>query len=239
MEAQVLGAGRDMQQVMRPGEEPPRSVTSAVFVQLRSEVLTGALKGGQPLRAAAIASRLRVSLTAVREALVRLLSDNFVTSIDQKGFRVSPVSREDLADVTQTRILIEGTALRHSMENGGADWRARVIASHARLSALPVRRPDKPDETNEAWAEEHERFHLTLLEACGSPWLLRFRSTLYAHSERYRRLSVEAQGLSSVRSVAQEHDVIVEAVLRGDADGAVEALSQHYRRTMEIARGAL
>lgn len=234
----MLISGRNLEQVVRPGEEPPRSVTSAVFVHLRSEVLTGDLKAGQPLRAAAIAERLRVSLTAVREALVRLLSDNFVTSVDQKGFRVSPVSLEDLLDVTQTRIQIEGEALRQSMARGGAEWRERIVASHQRLSRIPQRLPEAPNQTNEAWAEEHERFHLSLVDACGSPWLLRFRSTLYAHSERYRRLSVRGSG-ASVREVAAEHDDIVRSVLNGDADAAVEALSQHYRRTMDIARSVL
>lgn len=233
----MLIAGRDVEQVMRPGEEPPRSVTSAVFVHLRSEVMTGELKAGQPLRAAAIAERLRVSLTAVREALVRLLSDGFVTSIDQKGFRVSPVSLGDLIDVTERRIEIEGTALRLSMQRGGTEWRERIEASHQRLASIPMRRPEKPGVTSEAWSEEHERFHLSLLEACGSPWLLRFRGTLFAHSERYRRLSAQAGG--SARDVAGEHSFIAQAVLSGDADAAVEALSEHYRRTMEIARTAL
>ncbi|OYX83491.1 MAG: GntR family transcriptional regulator, partial [Azorhizobium sp. 32-67-21] len=43
----------------------------------------------------------------------------------------------------------------------------------------------------------------------------------------------------SVREVAAEHDDIVRSVLNGDADAAVEALSQHYRRTMDIARSVL
>lgn len=234
----MLIAGRDVEQVMRPGEEPPRSVTSAVFIHLRSEVLTGALKAGQPVRAAAIAERLRVSLTAVREALVRLLSDGFVTSIDQKGFRVSPVSLEDLIDVTERRIQIEGTALRLSMLRGGTEWRDRIEVSYQRLASIPMRRPDKPEVTSETWAAEHERFHLSLLEACGSPWLLRFRSTLFAHSERYRRLSAQAAA-GSMRDVAAEHNFIVKAVLSGNADAAVDALSEHYRRTMEIARTGL
>ncbi|MBA4790797.1 MAG: GntR family transcriptional regulator [Rhizobiales bacterium] len=233
----MLIAGRDIEQVMRPGEDPPRSLASAVFVHLRSEVMTGELKAGEPLRAAAIAQRLRVSLTAVREALVRLLSDGFVTSIDQKGFRVTPVSLHDLADVTERRIQIEGTALRLSMQKGGAEWRDRIEACHQRLAAIPMRRPEKPGVTSEAWSEEHERFHLSLLDACDSPWLLRFRSTLFVHSERYRRLSAKAGG--SMRDVAAEHGVIAQAVLSGDADAAVAALSEHYRRTMEIARTAL
>lgn len=234
----MLVSGRGVEQVLRPGEEPPRSVTSAVFVRLRSEVLTGDLKAGEPLRAAAIAERLRVSLTAVREALVRLLSDNFVTSVDQKGFRVSPVSLEDLVDVTETRIQIEGEALRRSMARGGAEWLERISASHQRLSRIPQRHPDAPDRTNEAWSEEHERFHLTLLDACGSPWLLRFRGTLFVHSERYRRLSVKGRE-ASARDVAGEHDLIVRAVMAGDADAAIAALAAHYRRTLEIARTVL
>ena len=54
----------------------------------------------------------------MREALSRLVADGLVQASDQRGFRVSPVSAADLRDVTQTRVDIEGLALRRSIEHG-------------------------------------------------------------------------------------------------------------------------
>ena len=62
----------------------------------------------------------------MREALSRLVADGLVQASDQRGFRVSPVSPADLADVTQTRIDIEGLALRRSIERGDQAWLTSV-----------------------------------------------------------------------------------------------------------------
>jgi hypothetical protein len=93
----------------------PRSLTSAVQERLRADILATRLLPGQKLHIAGLAKQFSVSLAAVREALSRLVADGLVLASDQRGFRVSPVSLADLADVTQTRIDIEGLALRRSM----------------------------------------------------------------------------------------------------------------------------
>ena len=70
------------------------------------------------------------------------------------------------------------------------------------------------------------------VNACGSQWLLGFRDVLHEQSERYRRLSI--RDVSMVRDVEAEHAAIVEAVLRRDADAAVDALAKHFNTTMRF-----
>ena len=86
---------------------------------------------GQKLHIAGLAKQFSVSLAAVREALSRLVADGLVQASDQRGFRVSPVSLADLDDVTQTRIDIEGLALRRSIERGDQAWLASVKSAFA------------------------------------------------------------------------------------------------------------
>ena len=97
-------------------DERPRSLTSAVQGRLRADILSTRLLPGQKLHIAGLAKQFSVSLAAVREALSRLVADGLVQASDQRGFRVSPVSSADLRDVTQTRVDIEGLALRRSIE---------------------------------------------------------------------------------------------------------------------------
>ena len=101
-------------------DERPRSLTSAVQERLRADILSTRLLPGQKLHIAGLAKQFSVSLAAVREALSRLVADGLVQASDQRGFRVSPVSPADLRDVTQTRVDIEGLALRRSIERGNA-----------------------------------------------------------------------------------------------------------------------
>ncbi|WP_458761420.1 GntR family transcriptional regulator [Afipia sp. TerB] len=163
------------------------------------------------------------------------MADGLVQASDQRGFRVSPVSQADLADVTQTRIDIEGLALRRSIERGDADWLASVEREFAALSAIPFLDVDGLNMHNEAWVVRHRSFHRTLVSACGSLWLLGFRDVLHEQSERYRRLSVRRES-SQPRDVEAEHRRIVEAVLRRDADTAVAALADHFMTTMRFVR---
>ena len=214
------------------GDDRPRSLTSAVQERLRADILSTRLLPGQKLHIAGLAKQFSVSLAAVREALSRLVADGLVQASDQRGFRVSPVSLADLADVTRTRIDIEGLALRRSIELGDQAWLDAVKTSHDRLREVPYRYPDEPGVHYEEWVARHHIFHRALVNACGSQWLLGFRDVLHEQSERYRRLSI--RDVSKVRDVEAEHAAIVEAVLRRDADAAVDALARHFNTTMRF-----
>src|SRR5215475_11973639 len=210
----------------------PRSLTSAVQERLRADILSTRLLPGQKLHIAGLAKQFSVSLAAVREALSRLVADGLVQASDQRGFRVSPVSPADLRDVTQTRVDIEGLALRRSIERGDAAWLASVEKSFAALCAVPHTYPDDPTHHYEEWVVRHRVFHRTLVNACGSQWLLGFRDVLHEQSERYRRLAI--RDASKPRDVEAEHAAIVKAVLRRDADAAVDALAKHFNVTMRF-----
>ena len=123
----------------------PRTLTSAVLERLRADILSTKLVPGQKLHIAGLAKQFSVSLTAVREALSRLVADGLVQASDQRGFRVSPVSSADLEDVTRTRIDIESLALRRSIERGDQAWLASVEQAFAALCAVPYRHPDDPE----------------------------------------------------------------------------------------------
>lgn len=214
-------------------EERPRSLTSAVQERLRADILATRLLPGQKLHIAGLAKQFSVSLAAVREALSRLVADGLVQASDQRGFRVSPVSLADLHDVTQTRIDIEGLALRRSIERGDQSWLSSVEAAWDALKAVPYRYPDQPGVHYEEWVVRHRVFHRALVNACGSQWLLGFRDVLHEQSERYRRLSIH-RVVGKQRDVEAEHAAIVEAALKRDADAAVAALSRHFAITREF-----
>ncbi len=215
----------------------PRTLTSAICERLRRDILSARLAPGQKLNVAHLSKGFGVSLAATREALSRLVADGLVQAADQRGFRVCPVSTADLADVTRTRIDIEGLALRRSIEQGGQDWLAAVESAFASLLSVPYRDPADPAIHNEAWRARHRLFHRTLVGACGSAWLLRFRDTLYEQSERYRQMSIPVDPAS--RDVDAEHRRIVEAALRRDADAAVAALAAHFSRTEELVKRSI
>lgn len=209
---------------------PPRSLTSTVFHLLRRSILFGQLEPGAKLKPGHLATQYRVSLSAIREALARLAAEGLLDSEDHRGFRVAKVSKEELLDLTQARIDLECTALRRSIELGDAAWEARVKAAYSALQGAE----GKPLLMDQRRYDSHLDFHLALLEACGSDWLLRLRGILFERAERYRLLS--ATYPKSRREVALEHKRLLDAVLKRDPDKACTILARH---TMETTKTLL
>jgi DNA-binding GntR family transcriptional regulator len=210
----------------RTSENRPeaRSLTSAVFADIKTEILSCGLKPGEKLHIGNLAKTYDVSLAAVREALSRLVADGLVVAQDQRGFRVSPASIRDLDDVTESRIEIECLALRRSILRGGADWSEAIQAAWADMAGA---RPGM-----EKWPNLHNQFHASLVSACGLEWLMRFRAILFEQSERYRSLSRKPRSPS--RDLETEHRQLMEATLDRDAAVATTLLAKHFGRTRDL-----
>jgi len=208
------------------------SVTKVTTVldQLRAQILYGKLGPGEKLRLEHLAPTFKTGRTPLREACSRLVAEGLVTSEDQRGFRVAAISRADLLDLTRTRQQLESLALRGAIQHGDIAWEGQVTAALHRLgrAKLPARRGDVLDS---AWERDHAELHRTLLSACGSPSLMRFHTTLFEQSERYRRLAV-AYG-QPARDIHREHVALVKAALARDAERACGLLVEHIAATTE------
>jgi DNA-binding GntR family transcriptional regulator len=211
-----------------------KSRTEAAYFRLRADILACRLKPGARLKINELCAVLGVSLGAVREALSRLSAEGLVVAEAQKRFQVAPISVADLEDLTQARIEIETLCLKRAIAARTLDLETGLVASFHRLSRLPVRTPGDERRLSEDWAQAHADYHLALVAACESLWLLRVRAMLYAQSERYRRLS--APVTEGWRDVNAEHRNIMEAALAGDAKKACALLATHLLTTKDLVR---
>lgn len=210
----------------------PTSLTQSVYERLRSDVLACRLRPGQRLRINDLSQDLGVSLSAVREALSRLTAEALVVAEPQRGFRVAPISADELRDLTAVRVEIECMCLRRAIIVGDIAWEERLVSAHHRLTRIAEREPDDPDRLGETWSDAHRNFHSALVAGCDSPCLLEIREMLYGRSERYRRLSVPLA--RAQRNILQEHQEIVNATLARDTDRATALLAAHLEQTSSI-----
>jgi GntR family transcriptional regulator, carbon starvation induced regulator len=226
------------------GEEgEPATLGEAAYQRLRADIVAGELEAGKPLRLEALRQRYGLSFSPLREALMRLQSERLVLSTALRGFSVAPLSREEMRDATETRILIESEALRLSMRDGDDDWEAGIVAACHALS-LQVERlsriASKPDAADIlAMEERHHQFHRALIADCGSPRLLELSDQLYVETQRYRLPSLVGRVAGKQRrDVPAEHQQIMDATLRR-SDEAARLLAEHYRRTAAIVEASL
>ena len=75
---------------------PNRSLREAVYDYLRNEMNRGGLQPGSFLDLNVLAKRIGVSRTPLREALLHLEIQGFVTVLPRKGFRLNPLSLDDI-----------------------------------------------------------------------------------------------------------------------------------------------
>jgi GntR family transcriptional regulator, carbon starvation induced regulator len=216
-----------------PAADPAaRTQSSALVGRVRADIVAGALAPGTRLKLPELAERYESGVNPLREALARLSATGLVLIEDQKGFRVSPVSREDLLDLTRARIEIDCLALRSAIEEGDVEWEARLIAAHHRLSRMNLTAPGSPTRLSDDWEAIHQDFHLALISACNSRWFVHFHNLLAEQSARYRRLAISFA--DTKRDIAGEHAEIVATVLARDAGRACELLRAHFSRTTDI-----
>jgi DNA-binding GntR family transcriptional regulator len=213
----------------RVGDGGSRTLIERAYAQLRDDIIEGTLAPGEKLRVEHLKAHYQVGAGTLREAITRLVSDALVVAEGQRGFRVAPIALEDLEDLTQLRLHIEIEALRRSIRNGDAAWRARLQQAFDDLSAFeqPIR-----SEQRMQWELLNVRFHETLTSAHGSPWTMKVLRMLSRHGERYRRYAI---GLTeSKRDVHAEHREIFELAMAGMEARAALALEAHIRATVDL-----
>jgi GntR family transcriptional regulator, carbon starvation induced regulator len=218
-----------------PTEAISRTLASELVGRIRADIIDCKLPPGERLPLPDLSARYESGISPLREALVRLCATGLVVLEDQKGFRVAPVSREDLLDITGVRCEIERLALTRSIEQGDVEWEARVVSAHHKLSRLHFATAESRELSPE-WERAHQDFHHALVSASGSRWLLHFRSLLAQQTARYRRLIVSI-GMGE-RDVVKEHAEIAEAALGRDAERACALIATHFARTAAMVLSA-
>ncbi len=208
------------------------SLTESVYASLRSELLACRLVPGQKLKIDELCRSMSSGSSAVREALSRLTSEGFVILTPQRGFRVAPLSIDDLLDLTRTRQQIEALCIRGAIAHGGVEWETQLVAALHRMSRTPEAEMGDIRRYSDAFDEAHTTFHQALVDACESSWLLKLRGIVFTQSERYRRLSRPLA--KTGRNLDAEHRGIVEAALARDAERCVMLMDEHIGLTTRI-----
>lgn len=209
-------------------DDGKNTMASQLVGRLREAIVSGQLEAGSKINLERARGSLGVSLSPLREALARLISDGLVVFEDNRGYRVAPVSLSNLEEITRLREEFEVLALRQAIAIGTVDWEGDVMRALHRMNRIE-RDAEQPD-TLERWETYHREFHLTLIAGCRMPLLLNFCGVLLSLNDRYRRSFLRRRP-GGDRNVAQEHGEIAQGAVARDADFACASLREHIHRT--------
>lgn len=205
------------------------TVGSTAYDQIKKDIIFGVLTPQTKLKLGGMKTRYSASISTIRETLSRLASEGFVVAEEQRGFFVAPVSKEDLIEITDLRILLECTALKTSVELGDTEWEANLVAAYHKLHVTEQQILDGDHSRTETWKRYDGEFHQAMISACNSANLLSLHSVLFDKYLRYQMSVLTNRGAEAIK----EHKSMFDAALKRDVDKAQTALKQHITRGLK------
>ncbi len=187
------------------------------------------LPPGAVIREDDLQDRLSLGRTPIREALQRLVRDQFVTVIPRRGMYVSSIDVGELATLYETRAIIEPYAARlASVRGSAAHWgRMRAVLDLAHLPGVP----------GDVLIEHDRECHEIVWEAADNRFLTDTLDMLYAQSDRLWHMYLS--DVDDMEHAVDEHTAILDALEAGDTERAAALTEAHIRSFDEQIRGAV
>ena len=205
------------------------SLADQVFEQLENDIIQGVYSKGEILTELKLAEQLQVSRTPIREALRRLEQERLIEDTG-KGSRVLGITREDVEDIMNIRLYLEGLASYYATVNITPEGREEL--SHiVDLQELYYNKWDP-----ERLRQVDDSFHDVICRLSRRSVIYDTLSPLHRKTRRYRRISM--QNKERATQTLKEHRAIYEAILSGNADLARELTTKHIENAKAHMMGA-
>jgi DNA-binding GntR family transcriptional regulator len=203
---------------LRRGATTPDVIAETI----REEILRGDFSPGQALRQEELAARFAVSRLPVRDALLRLEAQGLVDVVPNRGAFVVALSADEVREIYEMRMLLEGDVLERAVPlMSPDDWR-RIDAARADSSGSAA---------GPEWFDGDWRFHRALYEPARRPRQLAAIEQLRGTVGRYQ-VAHDALPAHTTEWLA-DHDAIVEACRARASVAARRRLVEHIERAME------
>jgi DNA-binding GntR family transcriptional regulator len=207
---------------------PARNGSQDAYDSLRDAIVGGRLQPNQRLVEADLMRWLGARRSAVRTALVRLTQEGLVAHEPNRGAKVRFIDEHEAAEILESRMVLEGLAARYAARNATkadvAELRAVLKRMRALLTAGDLL----------AASDLNATLHARLLEIAGHQTVSRLVATLNSQLVRFQYRTILSPGRAEQSHA--EHRAIVDAVARGDADAAEQAVRTHLAHVVEALR---
>lgn len=200
------------------------ALTSRVYEVLKTKILGMELSPGTRLKDGELAEDLGVSNTPVREAIRQLEKDGLVEIIPYRGNFVRKMSREEVCEIYDVRMVLEALAARLAVEMSTRERLKRI-----QTKVEEYERAFEKDDISPG-LEADFAFHDLIAQASGNRTLLQMLRGL---ATRVHVLWQMDKGKTRRRESLKDHKTISQALKERDARKAEEAITQHISKGKE------
>jgi DNA-binding GntR family transcriptional regulator len=188
---------------------------------LRRAILDGKLAPGTLLRQEHLARQLHVSRTPLREALIALEREGFVSIAPSGAASVVALDARDALEIMDLREIVDGLAARLLAQRGISADLDRELTALAKTMRTNAARDQH------RYLVANADFHVKIVEATGHARLQQF-IPLVRMSAQVVYIRLQNQGRRLTHS-ADEHSRVLEAIRAGDAETAERLAREHVR----------
>jgi len=200
-----------------------KSIRQKIYTYLREQLLNGEIPPHQHLVEAKIAKETGTSRTPIREALHSLELEGLIRSIPRVGYVVKPINEDEVEEICEIRVAIEGVGARWAMEKAPQklieDLRKNISISEEKAAQRDPK----------AFVELDAQFHEIIARLSGSKRLQELGQTLRRHMLRYRIQSIYST--DNVSRAIQGHKGILEAIEKGNLEEVGKAIKLHLEQS--------
>ncbi len=209
----------------------PGSAADRAYAFVKGEILARRFAPHDLLSEGQLAGAVGASRTPVREALLRLQGEGLVRLLPKRGALVLPVTVDEMADVMETRRLVETFAARKVLAHQPSPALGPVLEAVLERHLDAMRTATREHDAG-AYVQADRDFHLAIVAATGNEII----TSLY-RSLRERQLRMGTVNLldgtgtnvdpARMASTLAEHERIRDALRAGRADAVVKAVGAH------------
>lgn len=196
-----------------------QSLSEIAYKEIRSAIVQGRLRSGERLVYRTIAEEFGISPTPVRDAIQRLVSEGALVLDDRGVAHVPVIDPDTYREILNLRLQLEGNAAEEvaAKITSGDGIIEALSATHERLMQ------HKRDQNIELALIENEQFHSQVIRAACMPILEGLVRSLWLRCGPSLRLLYD-EGFQPLET--HPHELLIEAFMRGDRDGARRAVEQ-------------
>ena len=196
------------------------SLCDKVYEYLRDQIMTGQLTPNTKLPENELSAVLQVSRAPIREALNLLVNDGFVVRVPRHGAIVAPVTRKEIDDNWELRILLEPYAARSA---------CGLIPKDELLAVQNYIRETMESDDFHMYMNSDYRIHSLIYQYVPNTQFQKLLNNTMLSSMRYRFFTENNAPTSSeiIFAVCTEHLSVIDALLEADSEKAFQQMLNH------------
>lgn len=211
------------------------SIADQIFEQLERDILSGKYRRGDVLSELKLSREMDVSRTPIREALLRLEQEQLLSETG-RGMTVIGISEQDMLDMYDIRLRLEGEATGRAARNITEEQLANLLEL-TELQRYYIER--QGNSSSEHTKNLDSDFHELVYRCCGSAVYADVLIGIHKKMTKFRMASVSKQSRALLSN--DEHMEIYRALASRDPEAAEAAALQHVRnardRMTQIQKG--